>query len=136
MTKLYRKSAPLASTLRPTERFASRRGPLPKVRITGPISLRDLEMQAIYDALDRHEGISTHGASRGQRQWRRGTTLDQAVPRSPYPCGRCRDGKNRPHKLRRRSATRPRWRTPVPGLGKGPATILLPLCGTRKCTIT
>jgi two-component system NtrC family response regulator len=38
------------------QRFASRRGPLPKVRITGPITLRDLEMQAIYDALDRHGG--------------------------------------------------------------------------------
>jgi two-component system NtrC family response regulator len=42
--------------------FASRRGPLPKVRITGPISLRDLEMQAIYDALDRHNGSKPEAA--------------------------------------------------------------------------
>jgi DNA-binding NtrC family response regulator len=44
------------------QRFASRRGPLPKVRITGPITLRDLEMQAIYDALDRHEGNKPEAA--------------------------------------------------------------------------
>ena len=44
------------------QRFASRRGPLPKVRITGPISLRDLEMQAIYDALDRHGGNKPEAA--------------------------------------------------------------------------
>jgi two-component system NtrC family response regulator len=44
------------------QRFASRRGPLPKVRITGPITLRDLEMQAIYDALDRHAGNKPEAA--------------------------------------------------------------------------
>ena len=44
------------------QRFASRRGPLPKVRITGPITLRDLEMQAIYDALDRHGGNKPEAA--------------------------------------------------------------------------
>jgi two-component system NtrC family response regulator len=44
------------------QRFASRRGPLPKVRITGPISLRDLEMQAIYDALERHNGNKPEAA--------------------------------------------------------------------------
>ncbi|HEX5105253.1 MAG TPA: sigma-54 dependent transcriptional regulator [Pirellulaceae bacterium] len=44
------------------QRFASRRGPLPKVRITGPITLRDLEMQAIYDALDRHDGNKPEAA--------------------------------------------------------------------------
>jgi DNA-binding NtrC family response regulator len=38
------------------QRFDSRKAAAPKVRITGPISLRDLEMQAIYDALDRHGG--------------------------------------------------------------------------------
>jgi DNA-binding NtrC family response regulator len=44
------------------QRFASRRGPLPKVRITGPITLRDLEMQAIYDSLDRHGGNKPEAA--------------------------------------------------------------------------
>jgi DNA-binding NtrC family response regulator len=44
------------------QRFASRRGPLPKVRITGPITLRDLEMQAIYDSLDRHSGNKPEAA--------------------------------------------------------------------------
>jgi two-component system NtrC family response regulator len=44
------------------QRFASRRGPLPKVRITGPITLRDLEMQAICDALERHAGNKPEAA--------------------------------------------------------------------------
>ena len=44
------------------QRFASRRGPLPKVRITGPISLRDLEMQAICEALERHAGSKPEAA--------------------------------------------------------------------------
>jgi two-component system NtrC family response regulator len=44
------------------QRFASRRGPLPKVKINGPITLRDLEMQAIYDALDRHSGSKPEAA--------------------------------------------------------------------------
>jgi two-component system NtrC family response regulator len=38
------------------QRFDSRKAAASKVRITGPITLRDLEMQAIYDALERHGG--------------------------------------------------------------------------------
>jgi DNA-binding NtrC family response regulator len=44
------------------ERFASRRSATTKVRISGPITLRDLEMQAIYDALDRHSGNKPEAA--------------------------------------------------------------------------
>jgi two-component system NtrC family response regulator len=44
------------------QRFASRKAATAKVRITGPISLRDLEMQAIYDALERHAGNKPEAA--------------------------------------------------------------------------
>jgi two-component system NtrC family response regulator len=44
------------------QHFASRRGPHPKVRIHGPITLRDLEMQAIYEALERHNGNKPEAA--------------------------------------------------------------------------
>ena len=44
------------------QRFASRKAAAAKVRITGPISLRDLEMQAIYDALERHSGNKPEAA--------------------------------------------------------------------------
>jgi two-component system NtrC family response regulator len=44
------------------QHFASRRGPAPKVRIHGPITLRDLEMQAIYEALERHHGNKPEAA--------------------------------------------------------------------------
>jgi two-component system NtrC family response regulator len=44
------------------QRFASRKAAAAKVRITGPITLRDLEMQAIYDALERHSGNKPEAA--------------------------------------------------------------------------
>jgi DNA-binding NtrC family response regulator len=44
------------------QRFDSRKAAASKVRITGPITLRDLEMQAIYDALDRHNGNKPEAA--------------------------------------------------------------------------
>jgi DNA-binding NtrC family response regulator len=44
------------------QRFDSRKAAASKVRITGPISLRDLEMQAIYDALERHNGNKPEAA--------------------------------------------------------------------------
>ena len=44
------------------QRFATRKSAAAKVRINGPITLRDLEMQAIYDALDRHEGNKPEAA--------------------------------------------------------------------------
>jgi DNA-binding NtrC family response regulator len=44
------------------QRFDSRKAAASKVRISGPISLRDLEMQAIYDALDRHNGSKPEAA--------------------------------------------------------------------------
>jgi DNA-binding NtrC family response regulator len=44
------------------QRFDSRKAAAAKVRITGPISLRDLEMQAIYDALERHNGNKPEAA--------------------------------------------------------------------------
>jgi two-component system NtrC family response regulator len=44
------------------QRFASRKAAAAKVRITGPITLRDLEMQAIYDALERHAGNKPEAA--------------------------------------------------------------------------
>jgi DNA-binding NtrC family response regulator len=44
------------------QRFASRKSAAAKVRITGPISLRDLEMQAIYDALERNGGNKPEAA--------------------------------------------------------------------------
>jgi two-component system NtrC family response regulator len=44
------------------QRFASRKSATAKVRITGPISLRDLEMQAIYDALERNGGNKPEAA--------------------------------------------------------------------------
>ena len=44
------------------QRFASRKAATAKVRITGPITLRDLEMQAIYDALERHAGNKPEAA--------------------------------------------------------------------------
>ncbi|MDX1944049.1 MAG: sigma-54 dependent transcriptional regulator [Pirellulaceae bacterium] len=44
------------------QRFAARKAAGGKVRISGPITLRDLEMQAIYDALDRHEGNKPEAA--------------------------------------------------------------------------
>ena len=44
------------------QRFASRKAVTSKVRFSGPITLRDLEMQAIYDALDRHEGNKPEAA--------------------------------------------------------------------------
>ena len=34
-----------------------------RLKVSGPVSLRDLEMQAIYDALDRHNG-NKPGAAR------------------------------------------------------------------------
>ena len=37
------------------QRFAARKGPV-KLKLAGPMTLRDLEMQAIYDALERHDG--------------------------------------------------------------------------------
>jgi two-component system NtrC family response regulator len=44
------------------QRFDSRKAAASKVRINGPISLKDLEMQAIYDALDRHNGNKPEAA--------------------------------------------------------------------------
>ncbi|MCI0360558.1 MAG: sigma-54 dependent transcriptional regulator [Planctomycetaceae bacterium] len=44
------------------QRFDSRKAAASKVRISGPISLRDLEMQAIYDALERHSGNKPEAA--------------------------------------------------------------------------
>jgi DNA-binding NtrC family response regulator len=44
------------------QRFDSRKAAAAKVRINGPISLKDLEMQAIYDALDRHNGNKPEAA--------------------------------------------------------------------------
>ncbi|MEX2176009.1 MAG: sigma-54 dependent transcriptional regulator [Pirellulaceae bacterium] len=44
------------------QRFDSRRAATSKVRITGPITLRDLEMQAIYEALERHGGNKPNAA--------------------------------------------------------------------------
>ena len=44
------------------QRFASRKAASAKVKIIGPITLRDLEMQAIYDALERHEGNKPEAA--------------------------------------------------------------------------
>jgi len=44
------------------QRFDSRKAAAAKVRISGPISLRDLEMQAIYDALERHNGNKPEAA--------------------------------------------------------------------------
>ncbi len=44
------------------QRFDSRKAAASKVRISGPISLRDLEMQAIYDALERHNGNKPEAA--------------------------------------------------------------------------
>jgi DNA-binding NtrC family response regulator len=44
------------------QRFDSRKAAASKVRISGPISLRDLEMQAIYDALERHDGNKPEAA--------------------------------------------------------------------------
>jgi two-component system NtrC family response regulator len=44
------------------QRFASRKAAAATVRITGPITLRDLEMQAIYDALERHSGNKPEAA--------------------------------------------------------------------------
>ena len=44
------------------QRFASRKAATAKVRITGPITLRDLEMQAIYDALERNAGNKPEAA--------------------------------------------------------------------------
>ena len=44
------------------QRFATRKSAGAKVKIIGPITLRDLEMQAIYDALDRHEGNKPEAA--------------------------------------------------------------------------
>jgi two-component system NtrC family response regulator len=44
------------------QRFDSRKAAASKVRISGPISLRDLEMQANYDALERHDGNKPEAA--------------------------------------------------------------------------
>jgi transcriptional regulator with PAS, ATPase and Fis domain len=43
------------------QRFASRRAG-PKLKLVGPMSLRDLEMQAIHDALGRHDGSKPDAA--------------------------------------------------------------------------
>jgi len=43
------------------QRFAARRAG-PKLKLVGPMSLRDLEMQAIHDALDRHDGSKPDAA--------------------------------------------------------------------------
>jgi two-component system NtrC family response regulator len=44
------------------QRFATRKAAGSKVKISGPITLRDLEMQAIYDALERHDGNKPEAA--------------------------------------------------------------------------
>ena len=43
-------------------RFASRLTTTPRLRPTGPCTLRELEMQAIHDALDRHHGNKPRAA--------------------------------------------------------------------------
>ncbi len=63
------------------QRFTSLRMPTPGLKSTAPRSLRELEMQAIYDALDRHAGSKPKAAEElGISLKTLYNKLNQAVP--------------------------------------------------------